>query len=737
MTQKEMFGNAQWITIGNGKSSSEDGKNEVCFPITRSKIYVIGQIETAELRVVGLGTFYGYINAKPITQERFLPLSTDFESRKNFPTFETLTGHRMYVPKMDVASLLQQGENTFALHFGGGWYTFSEGRYGDAKAIWYLQITYKDGKIEEFYSSTKDKIHTSFVYNYYFTRFEHQDARMLDFEAFCNDFDDSDWQKATLAKPVATNYAFSSLSGDVVDECIQPELIATFDDQKVYDIRKNCSAYPILMDNAKAGEEIVVTFSEEKNDDNRLDMKFNHEQSFKYISDGKGRVFYPRFTWFAFRYMSVKGQATIKEVVYIHAPLTKTSAFTSSNKVLNWLYDAYITTQLSNMHSGIPSDCPHIERRGYTGDGQLTAKTAMTVFDGQEFYKKWIEDISDCQAIETGHVQYCAPFMHCGGGPGGWGCAMVEVPYRYYKFYGDKEILSRLYPQMLNYFEYLEAHSKNNLVVSDKEGHWCLGDWSTPKMVILPAPFVNNYFYIKSLQQVIEIAKIIGKEKDIPMFQKRIVERKEALQYAYFNSWDGNFFGGEQGANAFAVDIGLGDERTYKNLVDYYKKLGHFDTGIFGTDILIRVLYERGDGALATSLLMSEHDWSFGGFMNRGATTIAEEWNKGRRDRSHSHPMFGAVVAYIFEFLLGITQSKESCNYEDLIISPHPHSALDSYAGYQTISKGKIEVACEKKEGKYSFVITLPKGVHAKFIYNAQEKYLHDGRNVCEVEILS
>ena len=28
---------------------------------------------------------------------------------------------------------------------------------------------------------------------------------------------------------------------------------------------------------------------------------------------------------------------------------------------------------LCNMHTGHPSDCPHLERRGYTGDGQLTA----------------------------------------------------------------------------------------------------------------------------------------------------------------------------------------------------------------------------------------------------------------------------------------------------------------------------------------------------------------------------
>ena len=37
----------------------------------------------------------------------------------------------------------------------------------------------------------------------------------------------------------------------------------------------------------------------------------------------------------------------------------------------------------------------------------------------------------------------------------------------------------------------------------------------------------------------------------------------------------------------------LGNDNTYKNLVSYYEKIGCFDTGIFATDILIRLLFEN------------------------------------------------------------------------------------------------------------------------------------------------
>ena len=86
------------------------------------------------------------------------------------------------------------------------------------------------------------------------------------------------------------------------------------------------------------------------------------------------------------------------------------------------------------MHTGIPSDCPHIERRGYTGDGQLVCRAAMDVLDAKDFYRKWIEDIADCQDRLTGHVQYTAPYIRSGGGPGGWGGAACIVPWRYYEF---------------------------------------------------------------------------------------------------------------------------------------------------------------------------------------------------------------------------------------------------------------------------------------------------------------
>ena len=82
-------------------------------------------------------------------------------------------------------------------------------------------------------------------------------------------------------------------------------------------------------------------------------------------------------------------------------------------------------------------------------------------------------------------------------------------------------------------------------------------------------------------------------------------------------------------------------------IVKKYEKLGEFDTGIFGTDILIRTLCENGHKDLAYRLLTSEKENTFYNMKKQGATTLWENWDGAY---SHSHPMFGAVVEYLVKY---------------------------------------------------------------------------------------
>ena len=721
MKQNEVFNNALWV-------GGEITEQSTMF-FLRSE-FSVEDVKSAKLYVVGLGYFHCYINGKEVSDDLFLPLATDYEVRPNYPTDEVLTSHRLYVPDFDVKDLLKDGKNEILIHFGGGWYTQKKGRgYGDAKAIWRIFGEDKNGSFD-FGSSENDLCANSYVDDYYFQMYERHDLTKTDL----------DWKKAVPAKPVDTEYLFSDCPADGAVEIIEPTKVKEFDGYTVYACPKNLTGYPVIEVYGEAGEKAKIEFSEEILEDGNINQSFAHGQNFYVVCDGNEHTVKPLFTWYGFRYFAVYGKIRVKHVEFVHTKADVWSEFESDNVCLNWLNETFINTQLCNMHGGIPSDCPHLERRGYTGDGQLACHAVMNTLDAESFYRKWIGDIQDCQDTLTGHVQYTAPYIRSGGGPGGWGCAIVEVPYRFYQHYGDKSVLEDCYPQMLKYFEYLEAHSENGLVVSDKAGEWCLGDWCTPEQIVLPAPFVNNYFYVKSLMQTVEIAKLIGKEADIPMLEERIAQRKKALMLAYFNTFDGNFLGASQGANAFAVDIGIGDKRTYENLVRYYKSVGYLDTGIFGTDVVTRVLFEHGDGELACQLLVSQNGHSFDSMRKRGATTLWEYWANTRRnwgfyDRSHNHPMFGAVVAYLYDYVLGVRCVRKADATSEIEVSPVMTSVVNTLKGSRVIDGTKVSVSYTKENGKLSISVMLSDDRSAQLVWKGEKYALSKGENSFELEI--
>ena len=729
MKQSDFFKNALWVGDAN--------RTRETFSVLRGRFYV-DNIESATLNVLGLGFFKCYINGVLINPDTFLPLSSDFEA-SNDPVDEVISGHRIYVPHFDITPYVKNGENVIAIHYGGGWYCFENRPFGLPKAIYHIAIKDSMGE-SDFVSDENCKIGKSFITDYHFTFGEKRDYTQWR-DSFDADFDDSAWENAAVTEKLDTEYCTTDCTPDALIESINPVKVGMGECGVVYDCLVNTTGYPVLKINAPKGEKVKIVFSEEILPDGKIDMEHWQGQECTIISDGKGRVVQPDFTWYGFRCFEVMGEAEVVEVKVIHADVKINSTFNCSNETLNWIYKTFIHTMLCNMHTGHPSDCPHLERRGYTGDGQLTTHAAFTTMDAEKLYTKWLQDIGDCQDALSGHIQYTAPYIHSGGGPGGWGSAIVEVPYQFYKHFGNTELLEKYYPNMRRYIDYLEAHSEFGLVTSDKEGNWCLGDWcchnilypdkditSHNQQVALPASMVNTYFMVKSLQKMCEIARLINKEEDIPEYEDKIKLRKNAIRAAYFNAFDDNFIMNIHGANAFGVDIGLGNDNTYKNLVSYYEKIGCFDTGIFATDILIRLLFENGDEDLAIKLLTNNGEQGYEHWRVNGATTFHEYWDSNR-SRSHSHPMFGAPVAYFFQYLLGINQGKTEGGYNSIIIEPKGYKNFEFMNGSMSIPKGIVAVSYESKNDKTHFEITIPNGVKAKFINQENIIELKSGVN--------
>ena len=81
---------------------------------------------------------------------------------------------------------------------------------------------------------------------------------------------------------------------------------------------------------------------------------------------------------------------------FVHSDVPSIGSVTSSNQLLNRIWEAANSSYLSNLH-GYPTDCPHREKNGWTGDAHISVETGLYNFDAVTIYNKWMDDHLDEQ----------------------------------------------------------------------------------------------------------------------------------------------------------------------------------------------------------------------------------------------------------------------------------------------------------------------------------------------------
>lgn len=695
-----IFNNSKWI-----------GADKDCVSPIITKKFAIDNTADTSLYITGLGYFEAKINGQNVTDYMFLPVVSDYEPR-DFSLFAHkcygTTTNRVYYYQFDITNLLKRGENTLTIELGNGFYRQDE-RTAEGKTTFgdTLKCIYKiaNDNIEICSDGTESYTDSNVRFSNMYL------GETIDYTASLQEPKPVD----VLPKP---NTILSEAIGtpDKVIRTIKPTKIADIDGKQIFDASENITGVVAVKTSAPAGSKITIRYAEVIKDDSSLnfDSTISHWEATRtgelqimkstFITDGVTRTIKPKFVWYAFRYFEIEGEFDDLTIEVIHADAPVNSTFKSNHEGMNFLYDAFVRTQLDNMHGSIPSDCPHRERLGYTGDGQIAAPAVMLTLDTKEFYKKWIVDILDCQDVD-GHVRHTAPFMGGGGGPGGWGSAIVNVPYYFYKSYGDVDMLDKCYNPMKKWIEYLISRQDNGLIAFEDIGGWCLGDWCTLDKTTIPESFVNTCYFIKNLIFLEEIAAIIGKNDDIPYFVSLRQAAEKAVKDTYYNADTGSFADGIQGADAYAVWCGLSGQNLADKLAQKYDALGHFDTGFLCTDVLCEVLFDYGHADTVLKLFESEELGSYLYMKRHGATTIWEHWGGASRN----HPMFGACSRQLFTGVLGIKQRSGTAGYTDVIINPIKTTRKLTVSGSITTPNGVIAVSLDTTSETAIINVDAPK----------------------------
>ncbi len=692
--------------------------------------------EKAELAICGLGFYELFINGEKITKSKLAP----YISNPN---------DSIYYDTYDVTSLLKKGKNAVGILLGNGflnsfaWYIWGNSKAEYVSAPKFALAFYIDGKLC-FEGDESFKCHPSPILFDEYHMGEHYDAR-LEIENWCaHDFDDSTWKSVIPAKtPKGEARVLKAPPVKVIRE-VAPIRVFESEQGYIYDFGENSSGICRLTVQGESGQKITLTHAELVTDGkidirsaafNKFDNKeFLHKDI--YILSGKNQEIYePSFTYHGFQYVYVEGitkeQATkgLLTMLVMHSDLQEKGNFQCSNEILNTLQENTRRSTLSNMVH-IPTDCPHREKNGWTGDMTLSADQISLNFDSKAMMEEWLFNVRAAQD-SLGRFPGVVPSAGFGydnfNGPA-WDGVITELPYTLYRYSGDISVLKDNADVIERYLDYMQTRKNGSGLFA-----YGLGDWSPPGKnsdeYTTPLEITDSLYCLSICFQA---EKMYTALKDTREEKARAY--KEEIRSAFRAKYlkEGKMTVTTQSALAMAIYYGAVEEEKEQVFAQLLEAIrandDHFDVGVLGGRVLFRVLADMGHIDLAIKLILQPTFPSYATYVLNGATTLMEDMQPLIGDsliaatghvHSLNHHFWGDISGLFISYIAGIQINPDGKDYNQVVIAPKFASELSYAEAYYLHEKGKISVRWERKEEKILLTVECPREV--SLVYDIPE----------------
>jgi alpha-L-rhamnosidase len=154
-------------------------------------------------------------------------------------------------------------------------------------------------------------------------------------------------------------------------------------------------------------------------------------------------------------------------------------------------------------------------------------------------------------------------------------------------------------------------------------------------------------------------------------------------------------------------------------LVELIRKAGtHLGTGFLATPDLLPVLADTGHLDVAYELLLSGSEPGWLVMVDRGATTVWEDWNgvdeHGVPHGSLNHYSKGAVISFLHRYTAGIQLIEPA--YRRFRVQPRPGGGLTSAEAAHESPYGRIESAWRIEDGEFHLRVAVPAGTAATVV---------------------
>ena len=688
-------------------------------PLLRRAFKLDGRIRQARAYVCGLGYYELYLNGGKVGDHVLDPGYTRYDRRALYVTY-------------DVTSQLQRGGNVVGVILGNGWFNchtravwnFHEAPWRAApKLLIHLRVDYTDGRSETIVSDDSWQCSTGPILFDSIYGGEIYDARLERSAWATSGFDATRWEPVKRVEAPPGLLAAQMMPAIKVHEVIKPVKIT---EPKpglfIVDIGQSLAGRVELRVNGPAGTRVQMRHGERLFPDGTLDTRdmeqhvkrLGQEQQHQtdtYILKGGGgeEVYSSRFTYHGFQYVEVTGfpgRPTLENfrAQFIHSAVPRAGEFSCSNPMLNRIQRATEWAFLSNLQ-GIPTDCPHREKNGWTGDAHLACEQAQFNFFPVTVHQKWINDLGDEQKA-TGALPGIVPTSGWGyafGSGPAWDSAFILIPYYEYLYYGDTENFRRHYDGMKRYVDYLSSRAKNGIV---KIG---LNDWA-PWKTKTEAGITDTAYHYVDTTIVALAAGLLGNKEDARKYEAQAAAIRVAFNREFYHADTGLYDNGSQTALSCALYQGLVEPenraKVLANLVAAVEKAdNHVDTGILGTKYMLNTLLENGRADVAYRMVAQKDQPGWGWWLEQGATTLWEQWNG---TESRNHIMFGDVSAWFYKALAGIQPDAKAPGFRHFYIRPNPVGDITSARGQYDSIHGRILSEWSIEKGLFKLHVVVP-----------------------------
>ena len=631
----------------------------------RKEFEVEAEVKFAELNICMLGLGVCTINGENVTNEVLTTPITKYDSRVYYNTY-------------DVTAFLSKGSNAIGVHCGSGW-------YNDVMTIWHMNAaTWRHmpkviAELNiEYANGNKEQINTDLTWKAFEGGYTYNHTRLgeiFDFNKSQKGFDmpgydDTLW-KNPIIMPEPGGLILKNISEPIkVIRTIKPISIKN----NIYDFGENISGWVRIIATGEKGQEMSIKYDEALDENGELlgyidgfakraNQLMNHK-NIVIFSGAEDEEYAPQFAYFGFRYVKIENAPENIQVVaeVVHTDLKKNANFNCSDELLNKIHEASIRSTLSNFH-GIPTDCPHREQNGWTGDAHLSCEQSTINFDMIKAYKKWMYDFLDAQRI-SGQIPAIIPNPNWWGfanaGPA-WDSAMFIIPWQIYETYGDTSVLELMYEAMERYMNFLKR-TTTDYICEFGLGDWCRPKGQTSKNPKCPVPVTSTAYYYVDAVIMAKTAKLLGYDS----------EKWQSLAENIRQAW----------RNKFLIDVELYKSQTFLACAIYNglltedekpvlaQKLAklvedndfHTDCGILGQKYIFSALSDYGYIETVYKMVTNPTEPSYAYWINSGMTTFCETWSM---TNSRNHHMFSEVDTWFYKYLGGLWFTKG-----EIIVNP-------------------------------------------------------------------